>query len=739
MGTDQGNTGSLSGELRQLAGLYGVMLRYDDVYGQTHHASEATVLATLRALGVAITDRGQIGDALQQRQRQLLRRGLEPVVVAWDGQPGVIQLTLPAPAKPRHVDCLIQLETGVIKQRYQLDDLQPAAEVLAGAERYWRWRLPLPGNLPWGYHRLVLEAAQHSFEAMIIAAPQTACWPLQDDQGDLQANGARPHPARGWGCFLPLYAVRTARDWGAGDFSDMQQLVSWTAGLGGNVVASLPLLATYLDEPCDPSPYAPVSRLFWNAFYIDPRQVPELAHSPRAGQKLNSEQFASEIARLRAAEWVDYRRLAALKRDVLELVMEDFCRDRTGRYEQFARFVADDPTLEDYARFRAAHERRPTPWQQWPARLREGQLEPDDYDPQTQRYHCFAQWLAAEQLQAVARHGDQLGCGLYLDLPLGVREDSYDVWRYRNIFATGATAGAPPDAVWTGGQNWGFSPFHPEAVRHDGYRHVRDFLSRQFRVARYLRIDHVMGLHRLFWIPDGMTAREGTYVRYHPDEWYAVLCLESHRHQTGIVGENLGTVPHEVNRSMQEHQVRHLYVAQYELESEAQPQPPRDARCVASLNTHDTPMFAAWWQAEDLDLRLELQLLDARGRRTELQRRDALKRELAGWLREQHSLDPDQDPDRFAVSEVVAAALRMLADSPAELVIVNLEDLWGEARPQNIPGTAFERPNWRRKAAVRLDALENQEGLRKVLRAVDRGRRAETGRRAPEPNERSGP
>jgi 4-alpha-glucanotransferase len=597
--------------------------------------------------------------------------------------------------------------------------LKRAGDFLAGTDRFVTLKLPLPDHLPWGYNRLALETQTNRFESLVISAPSQAYWPQVHRGQDEQADGEGERGDRTWGCFLPLYALRSSQDWGAGDFSDMQRLISWTAELGGTVLASLPLLASYLDDPCDPSPYAPVSRLFWNEFYVDPRQVPELEHCPRAKEIIDSQEFAEEVTRLRTEQLIDYRQLAALKRNVLETLADHFFRNRTARFDRFSEFVRADPALGDYARFRATHERQQAPWQQWPSNLRDGVLKEGDCDQHAERYHCFVQWLAAEQLQAIASHAGRCGCELYLDLPLGVRGDGYDMWRYRTVFASGVTAGAPPDAVWTGGQNWGFSPFHPDAIREEGYQHVRDFLSRQFRMARFLRIDHVMGLHHLFWVPEGMSAQDGAYVQYRMDEWCAILCLESHRHQTGVVGEHLGTVPEEVNRSMRRHHIRHTFVVEYELESEDQPQQPSDPRCVASLNAFDAPLFAAWWRDEDLELRCELELLDAEGLNKELERRDKLKRLLAAWLRDHGWLDESQP----SLQQIVSATQKLLASSPAEMVIVNLEDLWGQSDPQNISGAAFARMNWRHKAICTFDEIKRHGAVTEALRQVNRIRR----------------
>ncbi len=698
--------------LQELARLHGIMLEYDDVFGRRKEASPATLRGLLRALGVHLDGDHQIPDALNERRRFLCDRGLEPVLVAWNGKPGVVDLIISVPDATGSATCMIDLETGTMRQRQQLQDLAKSGPITVGADQFVVLKFPLPEPLPWGYHPLVIETASRRFSSLIISAPTTAYWPIHEGHRNSTSAEQNMRNGRVWGCFLPLYAAHSSQDWGAGDFSELQRLIRWTANLGGSVIASLPLLASYLDDPCDPSPYAPVSRLFWNEFYVDPRQFPEVELAPQVQTILNSDAFNRSVAELRSAPLIDYRRLAAIKRQVLEALAHRFCVTKPDSFNLFTQFVESDPSVEDYAEFRATHEAQQSTWQDWPARLRDGDIRDSDYDERAKIYHCFAQWVASEQLSAIARDADRHNCGLYLDLPLGVRSDGYDVWRYREVFATGATAGAPPDAVWTNGQNWGFAPFHPDAIRDRGYRHVRDFLARQFRIAQYLRIDHVMGLHRLYWIPDGLSAQEGGYVQYRPEEWYAILCLESHRHETGIVGENLGTVPKEVNSAMRHHGVRQLCVVEYELESEHENiLESNDGRCVASLNTHDCPTFAAWWKAEDLELRESLALMDTEERQHEAKRRERLKRTLidqlqrAGWI----------SSDEPSLAEITVAAHQFLAASDADIVIVNLEDLWHETLPQNVPGTSTERPNWRRRAELSFQQLEHHDIVLRIL------------------------
>jgi 4-alpha-glucanotransferase len=481
------------------------------------------------------------------------------------------------------------------------------------------------------------------------------------------------------------------------------------------VVATLPLLASFLDEPFEPSPYAPASRLFWNELYLDPRRVPELETCLEAKRLLESADFRREVEALRREPRVDYARQMGLKRRVLEeLALEFFARPSPDRRDAFEEFAEARPELETYAAFRAVGERRGGAWQTWPERLREGTLAPADWDEDDRRYHLWVQWITDEQVAAMSKEARRRGPGLYLDLPLGVHGSSYDVWRYRDLFAEEISAGAPPDTFFTKGQDWGFPPLHPERMREHGYDYLIESLRHHLCYAGLLRIDHVMQLQRLFWIPRDMEASAGVYVRYPVDELFAVLSVESHRHQAMVVGENLGTVPPEIGEAMDRHDVLGMYVVQYELQPGSPGLRPPPARSAASLNTHDMPTFRAFWEARDVADLQELGFFDEQQAREERERRAALRRQMM------EELPPEERGDeRTAWPRVLKKLLERLAASPARMILINLEDLWGEPEPQNVPGTHAERPNWRRKARFTFEEFSTKPEVVDVLRRVD--------------------
>lgn len=723
-------------QFEELSALYGVQTSYEDVRHVRRHASQEALLRVLGDLGANVASMADVPNALAKRRCELAFRGIEPVLVAWDGEPIEFSLTVPKGTLKR-ASCFLrgEMDAGFVEWRSDLCDAADSSVATEnGAHDFATYGLRLPQRVNLGYYELTVHVEDRSFRSQVIAAPSKVYCP--NDGGE-----------RIWGGFLPLYAVRSERNWGAGDFTDLADLSAWLRSRGGRLVGTLPLLAAFLDEPFDPSPYSPASRLFWNEFYVDVERVPELAQCPAARDLLASAESQNAITELRNSEFVDYRALMSLKRRVLELLSADFYARRPPRFAHFSRYLRDHPRLDNYATFRAVYERRREPWPQWPAALRSGRIAAADFDPRVAEYHRYVQWLAAEQLDSLSREAAAAGDGLYLDLPLGVRHDGYDVWRNQRDFASAASAGAPPDAVYTKGQDWGFAPLHPEAIRENGYRHVREYLAHHMRFARTLRIDHVMGLHRLYWIPHGLSAADGVYVRYRADELYAVLSIESHWSRTAIIGENLGTVPKEVNLEMDRHGVRRMFVVQYEYDSAAVDEAasgnqsashtsPLNAvpeATIASINTHDMPTFAAWWHADDVPDRVALGLMTPGEASAEIAARADIRRRTIAWLRREGWLDPATTAGDDDTQAVLFALVKFLAASPTESVLVNLEDLWLERRPQNVPGTSAERPNWRRKARRSLEALRSDAGICELFSAIDRLRAARSPAAEPPP------
>ncbi|MFN0092833.1 MAG: 4-alpha-glucanotransferase [Acidimicrobiales bacterium] len=673
--------------LTALARAYGVETWYVDWRGARVPASDEVLVQVLQALGAELSGPRGARAAFAAHERARWSELIEPVAVAWDGALGSVEAHLAPGRGP--VQAELELEDGA-RRRWGLAR-RDLTVLHAGPEGRLKVELPLGGErLPAGYHRLRVAAGGETAEALVIAAPAAAWRPAGS-------------PRRA-GLFAPLYSLHSARSQGIGDLTDAAALAAWAHRRGVSVLATLPLCAAYLDEPCEPSPYAPVSRRFWNELYVDLATVAE-AEPPFPP--------APDGAAL-----VDYRAVFAAKRAVLAAAAERFFARRSGpRRESYERFRQARPDLERYARFRAAAAEHGPDWARWPAPWRAGGAALDEVrglDRAELRYHRFAQFCAHEQLAALAGELAGRGQGLWLDLTVGAHRHGFDVWADQEQFALAVNVGAPPDALFAGGQDWGFPPTAPEAARRGGHRWFVESLRRQLEHAALLRLDHVMGLRRLFWVPAGRSASEGVYVRYPQDELFAIVSLESHRAEAQVVGEDLGTVPTAVRRAMARHGLAGCRVLQFGLGAGpggSPAAPPR--RSVASLNTHDTPTFAGFCAAGDVDALTELGLYtpeQAEGARRA--RRAALEGAADSLGR------PGAGP-----AELRDALHDTLAAGAAELVVANLEDLWLEPAPQNVPGTGPERPNWRRRAAKSIEEIEADADAGAALARLAVGRR----------------
>jgi 4-alpha-glucanotransferase len=729
-GDSKAMTEQTSRDLQRLASLYGVQTAYQDAFGARRAAGAEALIAVLRALGASIQEVKDAPHAIRLRELAIWRRVLDPVLPL-RGR-GSAVLRLPGRLRDRVLEARIRREDGAeTAHEIRPAELDPLEETAIDGQAYAALKWPLPERLPDGYHSLSLEVEGIGYSSLIIRAPRRAYHP-------------DPRAASGnWGLFAPLYALRSERNWGAGDLTDLERLMLWTGELGGGFVGTLPLFPAFLDRPYEPSPYLPVSRLFWNELYLDPAALPEFEAAPEARRIAASPEFEENVQAMRAAGRADARRLMALKRSVLEPMAAYFFHSGGGERPDFQAYLKSRPEAWDYARFRSMCALRKESWRRWPARQKRGLLDHDEGSDFQRDYHLYVQYSMQRRLERLAA-GQKID--LYLDIPLGVHSDGFDTWRYQNTFVQDIAGGAPPDDFFRGGQDWGFPPLHPEAAREDGHRYFISAVRHIFKPARMARIDHVMGLHRFFWIPRGAAAADGVYVRYPADDLHAILCLESHRSRTMIFGEDLGTVPQAVREAMERNGLQRCSVLIFQMNAnpeEAISPPPLES--IASLNTHDTATFAGWWAGRDIDLRAELGLLEPGEKEREREGREAVKRALLeylgrkGLLRDGRSIpaaasgsaDSTETPPAGPPPEAIAvhdACLRHLADDPVHTIMVTLEDLWGELSQQNIPGTgSFERPNWSQKLRLSLEQIAADCGIVELLREIERMRSGRKG------------
>lgn len=683
------------GELGLLAASLGVQSTYWDTEGQHRRATPEALVAVLTAMGAPVEHPERLDD-LRSFVDQLSVRTVDPVVVHWQGRPVGLEVRVPVGRRNDEGSFELRLEGGGAHEG--------ALDLGAGSVAGQRWcggvehavvevQLPLQ-ELPIGYHRLTVRVGDEVHTATLLSAP---------------VQVTQPGPAeRTWGVLAPLYSLPPETAIGP-HVGELAALGRWVGGHGGRLVGTLPILATYLGEPYDPSPYTPVSQRFWNELFCDLEATPELAASAAARVRLDDAATRGAALELSRGELFDHGAQYRLVRPVLDELARTFFAAPDDTRRDFDRWVDARPDAVEYAAFRAATDATGTGWHAWGTGP--GQL-PAGFEPggDASRTHLYAQWTMHRQLRAVAAELSSAEQRLYLDLPVGTHGDGFDTWAHHDLYAWGCGVGAPPDTFFSEGQNWGFPPVSPLAARADGHRHLAACVRHHMSAAGILRLDHVMGFHRLYWVPDGAGAKEGVYVHYPRDEQFAVLAIESARSGALVVGEDLGTVPDEVRHALERHGLLGMYVSQFQLPGEDRRIPAPTDRQVASVDTHDTPTFPGWLQGLDIGVRREMGLLDDDEVAAAYAERQRDVDRLVSSLQDTGLLG-----EHPREQEVLSALLRHLGASPAAAMLVSLDDLVGETDPQNVPGTGLDRPNWVRKLRRPLPELAADDDLGAVL------------------------
>ena len=693
--------------LRELAKAAGLDAEYADFRGQLTAASDEAVFATLKALapdlGIKLERVDDAPGAIAVLERERWRQIVPAVVVGWNGS---IAVPFSVPAQQDEAwEVEITTESGrAVKAHGRLFDLPASGHAHPqGVVHCVRTAtIFLDGEV--GYHSARWRALGSQGEALAISAPERA-W------GSPGTGGRR------WGVFAPVYGLASTESGQAGDLGTLKRLFDAVERRGGRYVATLPILAQFLDEPCQISPYSPASRLFWNEMFL------ELA--PLAAQVGLPVPAVPAIA---PGTLIDYKAQYHWRRLALDPIAQRLAArpELSTKIDAWAHATG----AYDYAAFRTLGEQRRTGWPEWGSPWRDGapmietraQAIGLGADEARLTTHVVAQWAMQQQLEAIGTGAVRL----YLDLPVGVNCDAYEVWRHRNLFLTELAAGAPPDALFLGGQNWGLPPLSPIALRRDRYRYFIRCIQHHMQVAGMLRIDHVMGLFRLYCVPQGRPATDGVYIQYNAEELLAILTLESHRARCALVGEDLGTVPAQVRPAMARHGMFRLHVGQWFLPERVGERPgPSPAASVASLNTHDTATFAGWWRGADIDDRHDLDLVTAEQEATERTLRETARAALLAFATaEGRRGTPDALTD---VERAMVAATADLAHGAAEVVLVALDDLALEPFPHNVPGTTTQRPNWQRRVDRWSEALDAERASPAAAAAIE----AVTSARAP--------
>jgi (1->4)-alpha-D-glucan 1-alpha-D-glucosylmutase len=706
--------------LARLAEHCGIAAEYFDIWGKSHPTSDETRRALLAAMHFPAEADPKV--LLEEMEDREWRTPLPPVMALRVGEVPSVPFTLPTTLAGRLRRWILISESGEILTGDFLPATLPRLdEKRVGGANFLRGELRLPALTAPGYYRLEVERPGREVQpqmAMTLIVAPAACYQPEALTGE----------GRVWGPSVQLYGLSSRRNWGMGDFGDLLTLVDLTADAGGGVVGVNPLHALFPDDPGRISPYSPSSRCFVNILYLDVEAVPEFSECGAARHLVGSDRFQARLRRLRAGDEVAYEEVAAAKREVLALLYRHF-RDEhltndTDRARAFHLFCeAGGEALEHHARFEAMQEhfRRENPsvwgWPAWPEAYRHPGAQAVEAfaadHAESVEFFIWLQWLADEQLAAVGLRcwHRGVGVGLYQDMALGVNPGGSEAWGWQDVFATGAYAGAPPDDFSLLGQDWGLPPLVPHRLRQAAYAPFIAVMRANMRHAGALRIDHVMALARVFWVPGGLSAVEGAYVSYSLEETLAIVALESHRNRCMVVGEDLGTVPEGFRPRLAEAGLLSYRPFLFERTQDGGFKPPADypRQALVAVSTHDLPTLRGFWQGKDLDTRSALQLLpseEQRGRlvleRSQDRVRILMALEKEGLLPEGLSIHPVSMPD--STQAFVLALHTYLARTPAQILVVQPEDILGVIEQANLPGSRDDQhANWRRRLPLAIE------------------------------------
>jgi 4-alpha-glucanotransferase len=663
--------------------MLGIELSYTDTWGQVHYASEDGIRRILSALGVPVDTEAATLHYLENRAARYWNESIDSVIVVCQGAEA-IPIRVPAARSGISVKLELEWEGGDLQHHWhwlpELRDLRK--EHLAGAN-YLEKRLPLPSGLRLGYHKLRLYEMDETqlriaAEARFVVCPRKA----PEVEGRLA------------GLAVSLYGLRSARNWGCGDFTDLEFAAREFAKAGVEFLALNPLHAIANRQPYNTSPYLPQSSMFRNFLYLDVERVP--GFEDRAD-------FQEEARMLRQAEFVEYERVAALKLRALAAAFDHFtAQGGDAAFDSFCREQGEE--LHSYAVYCALDEemhRRDNEvwvWTQWPVEFQDPKTPAvADFAKQSARrvgLFKFLQWQVDVQLGRahLAAKSAGMRIGLYHDLALATDRFGADLWSSPRFYIANAGVGAPPDELGPGGQDWAFPPPDKEAHRQDGYERFAQSIRRNARHGGALRIDHVMRFFRLFWIPQGLTPAEGVYVKDSVEDLLGILTLESVRGGFHVIGEDLGTVAEEVRQRLSEAGILGYRLLWFERAKDGGFIAPQwyPARAAVSTTTHDLPTLAGFFSLRDVDARRDSGLVDQEGYRAQRRAREA---------------DIDRLNDALKAGGFPGDGLGFILSTPCTLAIVNQEDLTGEELQQNLPASTWQYPNWRRKMTVAVEDL----------------------------------
>ncbi|MGC8603999.1 MAG: 4-alpha-glucanotransferase [Desulfomonilaceae bacterium] len=700
-----------------LAKVFGVELQFTDNWGHTFQTPPSIVKDILEKKGVRIDSKS-------------LSMSPQVVTLNKSATERAIPLYLDASASFREgllkngVITVIDTQSKIKPLSFSADDPEISVHMDSKTGLTCIFA-PISDDLPPGDYKFVVKVAAQGAEILtelrVIMAPATAYCPGPIENGQRLA-----------GLSVSLYSVRSENNWGVGDFTDLLQIIDWAFDdLGVHFVGLNPLHALFNSRPYNCSPYMPSSRLFYNYIYIDVVEAAGYISKSLSDVISGDNQIAGEASKLRAEEYVDYEGVATLKNKTLRMIFRDFYdhrhnsvyKTRWRDFEDYLELRGED--LNRFATFCVLRDNLLSnapnlhDWTRWPNGFRHPE-SPEVAQFKTKHtveilFHSFLQWIAERQLSKAQNHAVERGMlvGLYHDVAMAVDPSGADSWSRPEYFISGFSVGAPPDAFAPDGQDWGFQPPNSDEIRRSGYINFRKGLAANSRFGGALRIDHVMQIHHLFWIPKGQQARNGVYVKDYEQDLLNVICLESHLNKNIIVGEDLGTLPFNFRERLIDRGIFSYRIFYFERDSNLNQIPSSDypAHALVSLSNHDLPTFAGFWQGLDIKERIDIGRIRVEEEQAIRSERSDHKAKIIECFVRDGNLAAEV-AHRAWVSETLTdelhtAALNFIFQSPSRLAIVSMEDLLADNRQQNLPGTITERPNWVTKAKFTLEELKS--------------------------------
>lgn len=719
----------------ELIAFCGIETDFNDAWGNPSTVTEQHQLQLLAAQGFDIEDDETARLQLLERQLDFWQQPLQAVSVQRVDEP--LQLLLQVALEQANMELVFTLtaENGA-EQVFKLTPVEGelVQVVVLDEVEYHQYQHQLPEQLPTGYHQLSLNDT--AFTQKLIITPGQ-CFVPQSFSSQKQ-----------WGIALQLYGLRSERNWGIGDFTDLSDTVKYLAGVGADFIGLNPIHALYPAMPQSASPYSPSSRRWLNVSYIDVTAMPGFSLCARTQSLVSAPAFVQQLTQQRSKDFVDYSGVMQLKLPVMKSLYQWFVGQKGGSNKAlssaFRQFKADGgASLQQLALYDALHaylyqqDSMHWGWPNWPEQYRDPQSDAvQAFAAKHQAeldFYCYLQFIAQQQLaqaQQVAKDAGML-LGLYRDLAVGVSEASTEIWGNPDLYCRDASVGAPPDPLGPAGQNWGLPPMYPYQLYKQGYQPFIDLLRANMQHAGALRIDHVMALLRLWWVPKtAENAGGGAYVYYPIMDLLGILALESQRNQAVIIGEDLGTVPEGIRDLLAQYNVYSYRVFFFETAADGGYISPMHypVQAMATLTTHDLPTLIGFWHCEDLRLGKDLGLYkdDAQLQGLYAQRH-ASKQRILDSLHGHHSLPGDysRSAENLGMDQTLNYAMqRHLAATSSQLLCLQLEDALQMTQPVNIPGTSNEYPNWRRKLSEPIEQWSQNHDIRQLFTDISKQRKA---------------